>query len=266
MAVVPVMAQVERATILGTVTDNSGSAVQAVAVTVRDIGTDERRTTKTNERGDYEVPALNIGTYEVSVEHPGFRRALVSGSELVVNQRARIDAQLQLGAVTQELTVQGAAQIQRGKRRADHDPRRRDSSAAGGGAVEVSGRFDSVVPVDRMELYMNGRAMETVRAGARRGELHKRVPVTRSGWLTFRAISDAPQHPVEAAHVVAETSPVDVYCGDEPLSCAGMRNTLSAGSMRWRGRRKRIPPGIPSRSAGTCSIRSPPRGISSSTG
>ena len=64
---------------------------------------------------------------------------------------------------------------------------------------------------------MNGRAIETVRAGARRGELHKRVPVTRSGWLTFRAISDAPQHPVEAAHVVAETSPVDVYCGDEPL-------------------------------------------------
>jgi hypothetical protein len=111
MAVVPVMAQVERATILGTVTDNSGSVVQAVAVTVRNIGTDERRTTKTNERGDYEVPALNIGTYEVSVEHPGFRRALVSGSELVVNQRVRIDAQLQLGAVTQELTVQGAAPL-----------------------------------------------------------------------------------------------------------------------------------------------------------
>jgi hypothetical protein len=111
MAVVPLAAQVERATILGTVTDNSGSAVQGAAVVVRNTGTDERRTTKTNDRGDYEVPALNIGAYEVSVEHPGFRKAIVSGIELVVNQRARIDAQLQLGAVTQEMTVQAEAPL-----------------------------------------------------------------------------------------------------------------------------------------------------------
>src|SRR5215472_16083274 len=111
IVILPAAAQVERATILGTVTDNSGSAIQGAVVTVRNSGTDERRVTKTNERGDYEVPALNIGTYEVSVEHAGFRKAIVSGIELVVNQRARIDAQLQLGAVTQELTVQGEAPL-----------------------------------------------------------------------------------------------------------------------------------------------------------
>jgi len=110
-AVVPAVAQVERATILGTVTDHTGSAVQGAAVTVRNIGTDEQRMTKTNERGDYETPALNIGTYEVSVEHQGFRKYVVSGIELVVNQRARIDAQLQLGAVTQEMTVEGVAPL-----------------------------------------------------------------------------------------------------------------------------------------------------------
>src|SRR5215467_12726983 len=110
-AILPAIAQVERATILGTVTDNSGSAVQSADVTVRNTGTDERRTTKTNERGDFEVPALNIGTYEVSVGHPGFRKYVVSGIELVVNQRARIDAQLQLGAVTQEMTVQGVSSL-----------------------------------------------------------------------------------------------------------------------------------------------------------
>jgi hypothetical protein len=88
---------------------------------------------------------------------------------------------------------------------------------AGGGTVEVSGRFDSIVPVDRMELYRNGAVIETVSAGGRHGELHKRIPVTRSGWLTLRAIGNTPHHPVEDAYVVAETSPVYVYCGDEPI-------------------------------------------------
>jgi hypothetical protein len=88
---------------------------------------------------------------------------------------------------------------------------------AGGGAVDVSGRFESIVPVDRMELYMNGAVVETVRAGGRHGELRKRVPVSRSGWLTLRAIADGSHHPVEDPYVVAETSPVYVYCGDEPI-------------------------------------------------
>jgi hypothetical protein len=88
---------------------------------------------------------------------------------------------------------------------------------AGGGSIEVSGRFDSIVPVDRLELYNNGTVIETVTAGGRRGELRKRLPVTRSGWLTLRAISDRPHHPVEDAYVVAETSPVYVYCGDQPI-------------------------------------------------
>jgi hypothetical protein len=88
---------------------------------------------------------------------------------------------------------------------------------AAGGSVEIAGRFDSIVPVDRMELYMNGAVIETVRAGVRQGELRKRVPVTRSGWLTLRAVNDKPQHPVEDAYVIAETSPVYVYCGDHPI-------------------------------------------------
>ena len=88
---------------------------------------------------------------------------------------------------------------------------------AGGGAVEVSGRFDSIVPVDRLELYLNGVAVETARPAGRHGELRKRITVSRSGWLTLRAISDQPHHPVEDGYVVAETSPVYVYCGDEPI-------------------------------------------------
>lgn len=104
-------AQVEQATILGTIVDNAGALVPGASVTVRNSGTDERRTAKSDGRGYYEVPALNIGTYEVSVEHAGFRKETVSGITLVVNQRARIDVKLEIGAVTQELTVQSQAPL-----------------------------------------------------------------------------------------------------------------------------------------------------------
>ena len=103
--------QTERAVILGTVSDDSGSVVPGAAVTVTNVGTTEKRTVNTNDRGDYEVPALNIGQYEVSVEHAGFRKELVKGIVLVVNQRARVDFKLQIGAVTQEVLVQGTASL-----------------------------------------------------------------------------------------------------------------------------------------------------------
>ena len=86
-----------------------------------------------------------------------------------------------------------------------------------GGDVEVSALVQSIVPIDRIELYRNGAVAETVKAGEKRGELRKRIPITRSGWLTLRAISDRPHHPIEDAYVVAETSPVYVYCGDQPI-------------------------------------------------
>ncbi len=103
LAVMPLLSQVEQATILGTVTDNSGSIVAGATVTVRNSGTGERRVTKTDERGNYLAQALNIGSYEVSVENAGFRKETISGITLVVNQTARIDVKLELGAVTQEL-------------------------------------------------------------------------------------------------------------------------------------------------------------------
>ncbi len=104
-------AQGERAVVLGTVTDESGSVVPGATVTVLNLGTTEKRLAATNERGDYEVRSLNIGGYEVSVEQTGFRREVVKGLVLVVGQRARVDFQLRVGGVTQEVTVQGAAPL-----------------------------------------------------------------------------------------------------------------------------------------------------------
>jgi hypothetical protein len=66
--------------------------VAGATVIVRNAGTGERRTTKTDDRGNYQVQALNIGAYEVSVEHAGFREETVSEIAVAVNQNARIDA------------------------------------------------------------------------------------------------------------------------------------------------------------------------------
>jgi hypothetical protein len=107
----PLSAQVEQATILGTVTDSSGDVVPGAPVTVLNSGTGERRATRSDDRGNYQVPALNIGAYEVIVEQPGFRKQTVSGITLVVNQMARIDVKLEVGQVTQELTVKADAQL-----------------------------------------------------------------------------------------------------------------------------------------------------------
>ena len=62
----------ESATILGTVKDPSGSAVPEATVTARNIGTAEVRTTVTEADGNYRIPALPIGNYEVRIEKAGF--------------------------------------------------------------------------------------------------------------------------------------------------------------------------------------------------
>ncbi len=70
-----------------------------------------------------------------------------------------------------------------------------------------------------MEVYFNGAVVETIQpaAGGKEGAFHKRIPVTRSGWFTFRAIGNEPRQPIDDVYVVAETSPVYVYCGDQPI-------------------------------------------------
>jgi hypothetical protein len=107
LPVQPLIAQGDRATILGAVTDESGAVIAGASVTVINAGTRERRSVTTDDRGDFEVPLLNIGRYEVAVEHAGFRKEIVRNLVLVVNQRARVDFRLQVGAVTQEVVVEG---------------------------------------------------------------------------------------------------------------------------------------------------------------
>jgi Carboxypeptidase regulatory-like domain len=97
--------------ILGKVTDASGAAVPAANVTIRNTETGVVRMVVTNDAGDYQVLSLPVGQYEVRVEKSGFKAVVRSGINLVVAQEAVVNAQLEVGQVTQAVTVTGEAEL-----------------------------------------------------------------------------------------------------------------------------------------------------------
>jgi len=101
--------QATEATILGTVTDNSSSVVPDAAITVTSVETNYARTTKTNGDGEYVVSGLPIGTYTVSAEKAGFKRAVFPPVEMNLKARVRANLQLQVGETTQSIEVTGTA-------------------------------------------------------------------------------------------------------------------------------------------------------------
>jgi hypothetical protein len=98
-------------TITGEVKDATGANIAGAAVTVRNVGTNGVRNVVTNEEGLYTVPALNPGNYEVKVEKQGFKSATRAAFELQVQQTARVDFMLDVGAVTETVEVSGNAQL-----------------------------------------------------------------------------------------------------------------------------------------------------------
>src|SRR5947209_18510920 len=97
------------ATIVGTVTDSSGAVVPDVSVTVTSEGTGLTRKTLSNQSGNYAVPLLPVGVYSVIAEAAGFKKKTTTGIVLDVNQEPRVDIVLELGAVTDSVTVSAEA-------------------------------------------------------------------------------------------------------------------------------------------------------------
>lgn len=105
----PVMAQVERGTISGTVHDPSGATVALASVSVTNAATGVAENTKTNQNGEYVSPNLIPGTYTIKVTAAGFSTLERAGVELHVNERVTADIVLTVGEVTQQVEVQALA-------------------------------------------------------------------------------------------------------------------------------------------------------------
>ncbi len=103
----------QEATIVGTVTDPSGSVVPNVAITVIHVETGEARSSITNSAGQYVAPDLPIGHYNVDAKLTGFSAAETNGIVLNVNDRIRVDFVLKVGTQTEHVTVEAnAVQVQ----------------------------------------------------------------------------------------------------------------------------------------------------------
>jgi hypothetical protein len=101
-------AQQAAGSITGTVVDPSGSAVANATVTVRNVDQGTIWTTKTSEAGLYEFPQIPAGNVQVKAEAPGFSTESQSAFNLVLNQVAKVDFTLQVGKVSETVSVSTA--------------------------------------------------------------------------------------------------------------------------------------------------------------
>jgi hypothetical protein len=100
-----VFAQLPTATILGVAKDSSGSVVPDVNVTARNIDTGQTRSATSDADGAYRLSALPVGNYEVRAEKTGFQAEVQTGLTLTVGQEAVINVTLQVGSVSQTVSV-----------------------------------------------------------------------------------------------------------------------------------------------------------------
>jgi carboxypeptidase family protein len=102
----------DTATLNGTVHDSTGAVVVGAEVTVSNATVGISKITTTNSDGDWVVPYLPNGTYNLSINAKGFKRYEAKGVVLRVGQKARVDVNLEVGAVTSEVVVAGEALAQ----------------------------------------------------------------------------------------------------------------------------------------------------------
>jgi hypothetical protein len=103
------LAQYDAATILGTITDPSGSPVANVRITLENTLTGVKTTTTTDPSGNYSFLSQRIGSYRVTAELQGFKNSVSAPFTLTVNARQRVDLALQVGDMTQKIEVSAAA-------------------------------------------------------------------------------------------------------------------------------------------------------------
>ena len=104
-------AQVVDAGLSGMVTDPSGAAVPGAMVAAKDVETTVVRSATTDAAGHYQLLALPVGTYEVTVTKGGFQTLVQGGINLVVGQQAQVNFKFQIGGVSQKVTVNADAPI-----------------------------------------------------------------------------------------------------------------------------------------------------------
>src|SRR4051794_19365956 len=136
-AMVSVFAQTDRGVITGTVKDTSGAVVPDVQITAIQSGTNANFKTKSTTSGDFTIPSLPVGTYQVRFEITGFKAQITSSVIVAAGATVPLDVVLELGTTQQTVEVVATAQLLQ--------------TEAGRVATEVSNKL-----VDELPVVVNG--------------------------------------------------------------------------------------------------------------
>jgi hypothetical protein len=98
-------------TITGTVSDPRGSPIPAAQITLRSIQTNSAREQKANSFGEFTIPSLPVGTYELTATAPGFQTVHIKDIKLDVDATRRVDVALTVGQVTESVTVEASTPL-----------------------------------------------------------------------------------------------------------------------------------------------------------
>jgi len=103
------LAQTEKASLSGVVTDPTGAVVPHAQVVATERATNTQQSTTSNASGSYTLPLLNTGVYDVTATAPGFETARTSGVQLQVGSAVTVNFSLQLGSAQTEATVNASS-------------------------------------------------------------------------------------------------------------------------------------------------------------
>ncbi len=106
------MAQLASQTALvGTVTDSGGGVLPGASVVAVNVGSGDTYQTVTNEQGQYNIPSVRLGEYEITITLDGFQTFKATGVTVLGNQVVRRDASLPVGDLAETITVEAGAAV-----------------------------------------------------------------------------------------------------------------------------------------------------------
>src|SRR5438270_10076052 len=103
--------QSDRGTITGTVADQTGAVVPHAAVSAKSTETGAVFETVTTDTGNFTLPSLPAGNYDLTVSAAGFNKYIQQGIQVQVVQTARIDVVLKVGSANESVTVSADAPL-----------------------------------------------------------------------------------------------------------------------------------------------------------
>ncbi len=109
LLVQPASSQVLYGSIVGTVEDASGAVLPGAAITLTNTATNVVREFRSDEQGRYNAVSIPAGSYDMTVTLAGFRTQARTGILVTINQVARVDVRLEVGQVTDQVTVSASA-------------------------------------------------------------------------------------------------------------------------------------------------------------